>query len=82
MRAGPVLFLAALLPIFLTACQSEPDFDERYDKAAAEIADRAKAIDADIAEAEAARGQAEGKASGAGLPDPASTANPPPSSGE
>lgn len=33
----------------LAACQSEPDFDERYDNTAANIQERAAAIDAEIA---------------------------------
>lgn len=50
---------AILLPLLLLgACRDEPDFDARYDKAAAEIEARAKAIDADVAEAgEAAQGE-------------------------
>lgn len=44
MRGG--FFLALLV---LAACQSEPDFDERYDDAAANIHERAAAIDAEIA---------------------------------
>lgn len=46
---------AILLSLLLLAgCNDEPDFETRYDKAAAEIDARAKAIDADIAEANAA----------------------------
>ncbi len=44
-----------LLPMLaLAACDSEPEFDERYDKAAKEIEARAKAMDANVAEADAA----------------------------
>ncbi|WP_188236148.1 hypothetical protein [Sphingopyxis sp. LK2115] len=45
------LFIPLLL---LAACQDDPDFDTRYDQAAREIEARAKAMDADIAEAEKA----------------------------
>ncbi|PQM27422.1 hypothetical protein CVO77_02130 [Sphingopyxis lindanitolerans] len=69
-----------LLPLLLTACHQEPDFDDRYDKAAKEIETRAKAMDADVAEAEkaAAASDAEPKP----LPASARPANAPPSSGE
>ena len=71
MRAG---FL--LLPLLaLAACKDEPDFDTRYDKAAKEIEARAKAMDADIAEAEKA-------AAAKGLQGEAKPSNPPASSGE
>lgn len=50
MRA--VILIVPLL--FLAACEDEPDFDVRYDKAAKEIEARAKAMDADIAGSEAA----------------------------
>jgi len=52
---------AILLPLFLLgACHDEPDFDARYDKAAQEIEARAKAMDADVAAADAAaKGDAE-----------------------
>ena len=73
---GVLLFL----PLLLAACHREPDFDERYDKAAKEIEARAKTMDADIAEAEkaAAATAPETKA----LPAPAKPANAHPSSGE
>ncbi|SNS28222.1 hypothetical protein [Sphingopyxis indica] len=46
---------AIMLPLLLLgACKDEPDFDTRYDKAAAEIEARAKAMDADVAEADKA----------------------------
>ncbi len=45
---------AALLALLaLAACQKEPDFDTRYDDAATRIEARARAIDADLAKAEA-----------------------------
>lgn len=47
---GAALLLAGLL---LGACHDEPDFDTRYDKAAQEIDARARALDADVADAEA-----------------------------
>lgn len=56
---------ALLLPLLLAACHQEPDFDDRYDKAAKEIEARAKAMDAEITAAEkanranAAAGEAE-----------------------
>ncbi len=43
MRALMILTMFAL-----GACKAEPDFDERYDDATANIAERAKAIDAEI----------------------------------
>ena len=48
MRRLGLLIVPLLL---LAACGEEPDFDERYDKAAKEIEARAKAMDADIAKA-------------------------------
>jgi hypothetical protein len=64
---------ALLLPILLlSACKDEPDFDTRYDKAAKEIETRAKAMDADIAEAEKAA-----KAAGADPADPPELPDPP-----
>jgi hypothetical protein len=47
---------AAILPILLllSACEREPDFEDRYDAAAKEIDARAKAMDADIAGTEQA----------------------------
>ncbi len=69
---------ALLLPLLLAACHQEPDFDDRYDKAAKEIEARAKAMDADIAETEKAAAVAQPKA----LPASAKPSNPPPSSGE
>ncbi len=88
-----------LLPLLLLAgCKDEPDFEMRYDKAAEEIEARAKAMDADIAESEAAAkaaGDAEpvfepgvepgGKiprVSPEPLPETVNPTNPPPSSGE
>lgn len=88
-----------LLPLLLLAgCKDEPDFEARYDKAAAEIEARAEAMDAAIAESEAAAAaagetaatrapQAEpvGKiprVSPEPLPETVNPTNPPPSSGE
>ena len=71
MRAA-FLFVPLLL---LAACKDEPDFDARYDEAAKEIEARAKAMDADIAEAERA-------AASKGLQGEARPSNPPASSGE
>ena len=48
---GAVILLPMLL---LAGCKNEPDFESRYDKAAEEIEARAKAMDAAIAESEAA----------------------------
>lgn len=67
--------LALLLPLLLAACHKEPSFDERYDKAANEIEERAKAMDADIAESEKA-------VEASDLSEPEKPANPPASSGE
>ncbi|MBN8842606.1 MAG: hypothetical protein J0H88_05085 [Sphingomonadales bacterium] len=52
--------LALLLPLILAACDKDPSFDDRYDKAAKEIEARAKAMDADIGEAEKAADVADG----------------------
>lgn len=88
-----------ILPLVLLAgCKEQPDFDARYDKAAQDIAARAKAMDADIAESEAAAkaaatvGNTDGERAGPGgpisrvdaapLPATANPTNPPPSSGE
>ncbi|WP_137751661.1 hypothetical protein [Sphingopyxis sp. L1A2A] len=89
----------ALLPLLLLAgCKDEPDFEARYDKAAEEIEARAKAMDADIAESQAAA-QAAGdpakapeqmvepggkipRVSPEPLPETVNPTNPPPSSGE
>ena len=72
MRAG--LLLLPLLA--LAACKDEPDFDTRYDNAAKEIEARAKAMDADIAEAEKAAAVSKG------LQGEAKPSNAPASSGE
>jgi hypothetical protein len=69
---------ALLLPLLLAACHQEPDFDERYDKAAKEVEMRARAMDADIAETEKAAAATQPKA----LPASARPSNAPPSSGE
>lgn len=44
-----------LLPLILWACDSEPSFDERYDKAQTQIRDQAKEIDAELAKRERAQ---------------------------
>ncbi len=73
---------AMLLPILLlAACKDEPDFDTRYEAAAGEIEARAKAMEADIAEARAARAAADGKPA-SGLPPAADPAKSAASSGE
>lgn len=48
--------LAVITALFLVlgGCKDEPDFDTRYDDAAKQIEARAKAMDADIAEADKA----------------------------
>jgi hypothetical protein len=69
---------ALLLPLLLTACHQEPDFDDRYDKVAKEVEARARAMDADIAETEKAAAATQPKA----LPASAKPSNAPPSSGE
>lgn len=43
---------AVFLLLLLAGCDKEPDFEERYDKAAEEIEARARAMDADIAKSE------------------------------
>ena len=51
-----------LLPLLLAACEKEPKFEDRYDKAAEEVEARAKAMDADIAAADkAAKDAGEGE---------------------
>ncbi len=94
MRAATIL-----LPLMLLAgCKDEPDFEARYDKAAEEIEARAKAMDADIAESEAAANAAGDRAKAPAqvvepggkiprvrpepLPETVNPTNPPPSSGE
>lgn len=69
---------ALLLPLLLAACHQEPDFDDRYDRAAKEVEARARAMDADIAETERAAAATQPKA----LPASAKPSNAPPSSGE
>ncbi len=73
MRAAALIIPLLLL---LAACKDEPDFDTRYDKAAKEIDARAKAMDADIAEAEKAA------AAASDLPDTAPPSTAAASSGE
>ncbi|HUD29383.1 MAG TPA: hypothetical protein VMQ93_10965 [Novosphingobium sp.] len=46
-RASTIVLLA--VAALLAGCNSEPDFDERYDSASRTIVDKAKAIDAEIA---------------------------------
>lgn len=48
-----VAFLLVAL-LFLGGCKDEPDFETRYERAVKEVDARAKAMDADIAEAERA----------------------------
>ncbi|WP_432770523.1 MAG: hypothetical protein HEQ22_07240 [Sphingopyxis sp.] len=74
---------ALLLPLLLlSACQQEPAFDDRYDKAAKDIEARAKAMDADLSAAEAAAPAGDVKGAPQDLPPASEKANPPPSSGE
>lgn len=68
--------LSVLPLILLSACQDEPDFDTRYDKATKEIEARAKAMDAAIAESDRAAGASRP------LPDVSEPSNAAPSSGE
>ncbi|MCM3418693.1 hypothetical protein [Sphingopyxis alaskensis] len=69
--------IVPILPLLLlAACQDEPDFDTRYDKAVEAIDARAKAMDADIAEAERAA------ATASDLPDESPSSNAAASSGE
>ncbi len=75
-----VAFLVAV-PLLLGACHKEPDFEERYDKAAEEIEARAKAMDADIAKSDGVASNGAVAASG-GLPQAAKPSNAPMSSGE
>lgn len=78
-----VLSTTLILPLlFLAACQEEPDFDSRYEKAATEIEARARAMDADIARADGARADRAAAAASEGLQDAPAPSNPPSSSGE
>ena len=70
-----------LLPLLLTACEKEPKFEDRYDKAAKEIEARTEAMDADIAAADKAARDA-GEEAPKPLPPAAPAPNAPPSSGE
>jgi len=70
-----------LLPLLLAACEKEPKFEDRYDKAAKEIEARAKAMDADIAAADMAAKDA-GEDEPKPLPAEAPPATAPKSSGE
>lgn len=65
--------LAFLLLVLLSigACKKEPDFETRYERAVKEVDARAKAMDADIAEAERAA-----KAAGADRSAPTEFAEP------
>ncbi len=49
-----IAILIVPLLLSLTACKDEPDFDARFDQAAREIDARARAMDADIEELDAA----------------------------
>ncbi len=53
---------AALVLLTLAACSSEPDFDERFERAETETRQLAKEIDSDLAKAEAAKAHADGDA--------------------
>jgi hypothetical protein len=56
-----VLWAVAVM-LALTACSKEPDFDERYDKASAEIDARVKALDAAVMEGDAVEAEGAGSA--------------------
>ena len=77
MRAALLL----LLPFLLAACEKEPKFEDRFDKANQEIEARAKAMDADIAAADKAAKDA-GEAEPKTLPPASAPSNAPKSSGE
>ena len=49
--------IAALALLTLAACSSEPDFDERFEKAEAETRQLATEIDAELARKEAGKPQ-------------------------
>lgn len=61
MRGGGALALAGAF-LLLSACQREPDFDERYEAAEAKIRQTAAEMDRQLAEAERKRRAAEGEA--------------------
>ena len=54
-RAARAAMFAAGSLCLLTACQQEPDFDERYEAAEKNIREKAAELDADIAEADRRR---------------------------
>ena len=58
------LAIIFLLPLALAACQSEPEFDERFEKAEAKIAAKVKALDEAAAKAEAEAEADEGGVAG------------------
>jgi len=70
--AGRALVSAALL-MLATACQQEPDFDERYQAAQDKIRDKAVEIDSELAKAQRRRAAEEtGTGTGTAVPGPAS----------
>ena len=64
--AARAAVLAAGVLCLLTACQQEPDFDERYEATEKKIREKAAELDADIAKADreraAQQAQPEGQA--------------------
>lgn len=55
----------AIAVLTLAGCHKQPSFDERYDKAQAEIHDKAAAIDAELAKQEKQQASSRSAASGA-----------------
>lgn len=53
-----MLRFAPVLALLLTACNSEPSFDERYATAEKSIRDKAATMDAEMAEQDRLRAQA------------------------
>ena len=57
---------AALVLLALAACSSEPDFDERFEKAETETRQLAEEIDSELAKAGAAKADLDGDAGAGG----------------
>jgi len=59
---------ALLMLVLLAGCESEPDFDRRYDEAERDIRDRAEAMEAELGTEgqDAEEPQAEGTAAATG----------------
>jgi len=63
-HAARAVALAAGLLCLLSACQDEPDFDERYQAAEKKVREKAAELDADIAKADRERATERAKGEG------------------